>query len=162
MARLYTRVAAEPEKLTGLRHFLLLTLIVGIAGMASELLLIGHLEDRLQRVPVVLLPAGLIAVVWHAVRATRASARGVRLLMALFVASGLLGVGLHFRGNQEFELEMYPAMAGVELVRETLTGATPVLAPGSMTLLGLVGLAAVHRFPSGPDDGSNITEEDAS
>jgi hypothetical protein len=162
MTRIRTGAAAESERLAALRRFLLLILMAGIAGMASELLLIGHVEDRLQLVPMVLLPAGLIAVVWHAVRATRASARGVRLLMALFVASGLLGVGLHYDGNQEFELEMYPSMAGLELVRETLTGATPVLAPGSMTLLGLVGLAAVHRFPSGPDHGSGTTQEDVS
>jgi hypothetical protein len=82
--------------------------------------------------------------------------------MALFVANGLLGVGLHYRGNHEFELEMYPTMVGMELVRETLTGATPVLAPGSMALLGLVGLAAVHGFSSGPQNDSDITEEDAS
>jgi hypothetical protein len=136
--------------------------MVGFAGMGLELLFIGHVEDRLQLVPVVLLPTGLIAIAWHTLRPSRASARSVRLLMALFVASGGLGVGLHYRGNHEFELEMYPSMAGMELVRETLTGATPVLAPGSMALLGLVGLAAVHGFPSGPQNGPGIPEEDAS
>jgi hypothetical protein len=43
-----------------------------------------------------------------------------------------------------------------------LTGETPVLAPGSMALLGLVGLAAVHGFSPGSHTGSAITEEDAS
>ena len=57
---------------------------------------------------------------------------------------------------------MYPSMAGMKLVRDTLTGATPVLAPGSMALLRLVGLAAVHGFSSGPANDSGITEEDAS
>jgi len=145
-----------------LRRFLLLTLVAGIVGMGLELLFIGHVEDRLQLVPIVLLPAGLIALVWHALSPSRASAWGVRLLMALFVASGLLGAGLHYRGNHEFELEMYPSMAGTELVRETLTGATPVLAPGSMALLGFVGLAAVRGFSSGPNNGSDMTEEDVS
>jgi hypothetical protein len=42
---------------------------------------------------------------------------------------------------------MYPSLGGVQLVRETLTGATPVLAPGSMTLLGLVGLAHTYGHP---------------
>jgi hypothetical protein len=152
----------ERERFAGLQRFLLLTLMGGIGGMGLELLFIGHVEDRLQLVPVVLLPSGLIALVWHTLRPSRASGRGVRLLMALFVASGLLGVGLHYRGNHEFELEMYPSMAGMELVRETLTGATPVLAPGSMALLGLVGFAAVHGFSSGPQNGSDTTEEDAS
>jgi hypothetical protein len=157
--------AADPsdrERLAGLRRFLLLTVMVGIVGMSLELVFIGHLEGLLQLVPIGLLPAGLIALAWHMSRPSRASARGVRLLMALFVASGLLGVGLHYQGNHEFELEMYPSMAGMELMRETLTGATPVLAPGSMALLGLVGLAAVHGFSYGPENGSGITEEGAS
>ena len=68
--------------------------------------------------------------------------------MACFVASGVLGVGLHYRGNVEFERELYPALAGMELVRKTLTGATPVLAPGSMALLGLVGLCLTFRHPA--------------
>jgi hypothetical protein len=152
----------DRERLAGLRRFLILTVMVGTVGMSLELLFIGHVEDALQLVPVVLLLAGLVALAWHRSRASRATARGVRLLMALFVASGLLGVGLHYRGNHEFELEMYPSMAGVELVRATLTGATPVLAPGSMALLGLVGLAAVHGFSAEPHTGSGSTEEDAS
>jgi uncharacterized membrane protein len=130
--------------------------------MGVELLLIGHVEDRVQLVPVVLLPCGLVALLWHAARPVAASAFAVRLLMALFVASGLLGIGLHYRGNQEFEREMYPSMAGLELVRGTLTGATPVLAPGSMTILGLVGLAAVHGLPPGYRRRPGNMEEDPS
>lgn len=53
-------------------------------------------------------------------------------------------------------------MSGLELVRETLTGATPVLAPGSMILLGLVGLAAVHGWSPGPRHDSGFTEENVS
>jgi hypothetical protein len=67
--------------------------------------------------------------------------------MGLFVLSGGIGVVLHYQGNVAFELEMYPTLSGMELVSRTLTGATPVLAPGSMTLLGLVGLAATYRHP---------------
>jgi hypothetical protein len=52
---------------------------------------------------------------------------------------------LHFRGNAEFELEMYLSMAGTELIGKTLTGATPVFAPGTMALLGGLGLAASYR-----------------
>jgi hypothetical protein len=145
-----------------MQRFLLLTLVAGIAGMGLELLFIGHVEDRLQLVPVVLLAGGLVAAAWQAVWPSRTSVLIVRGLMALFVVSGLLGVGLHYRGNHEFEREMYPSMAGIELVRKTLTGATPVLAPGSMALLGLVGLAAVHGLSPGQQDGLGLTGEDAS
>jgi hypothetical protein len=34
------------------------------------------------------------------------------------------------------------------LISKTLTGATPVLAPGSMSLLGFVGLAFTYRHPA--------------
>jgi hypothetical protein len=162
MSRTFTRTASDRERLAALRRLLLLTLAAGIAGIGLELLFIGHVEDRLQLVPVMLLAGGLAALAWHAAWPGRASVRAVRLLMVLFVASGLLGVGLHYRGNHEFEREMYPAMAGMELVRKTLTGATPVLAPGSMALLGLVGLAAVHGLSPGQQDGPGITAEDAS
>ena len=153
--------ASDRATLAGVRRLLLLTVVAGIVGMRLELLFIGHVEDWLQLVPIVLFPAGLIAMASHVWRQTRVTARAVRRLMVLFLISGALGMGLHYRGNQEFELEMNQSAAGLALVRDTLTGATPVLAPGSMALLGLVGLAAVHRF-SGPDISPAISQEDAS
>jgi hypothetical protein len=162
MDRAYSTATSDVATLTRLRRFLLLTLIAGTAGMVLELAFIGHFEDPLQLVPVVLLAVGLVSLTWHAAWPRRASMRTVQLLMTLFVVSGLAGVGLHYRGNHEFEREMYPSMAGVELVGKTLTGATPVLAPGSMALLGLVGLAAVYKSYPGPRRGSAITVEDAS
>jgi hypothetical protein len=161
MDRAPTRAPSDRERLAGVRRFLLLTLAAGMAGMGLELLFIGHVEDRLQLVPVLLLAGGLAALAWYAARPGPASARAVQVLMALFVASGVLGVGLHYRGNQEFEREMYPTITGLELVRKTLTGATPVLAPGSMALLGLVGLAAARALSPGPVRRPGITEENA-
>ncbi|MCC7416954.1 MAG: hypothetical protein IT176_07400 [Acidobacteria bacterium] len=158
MSQTRTSGASDRQRLAALRRFLLFTAMTGVTGMGLELIFVGHVADWLQWVPIVLLACGLAALARHTWRPTRASAQGVRLMMALFIASGLLGVALHFRGNREFELEMYPAMAGIELMRKTLTGATPVLAPGSMALLGLAGLAAVHGFSPGQD----INEENAS
>jgi hypothetical protein len=67
--------------------------------------------------------------------------------MTGFLLAGVVGIGLHVRGNIEFARELYPSMAGIELVKKTLTGATPVFAPGSLALLGLVGLAHAYRHP---------------
>lgn len=142
-----SELPVEPATLSAIRSFLLGALIVGVVGMATELLLIGHLDGPLQLVPVVLLGFGAIVSGWHAVAPRAASVRAVQTTMALFVLSGVTGVALHYRGNVEFELEMYPSLAGAELVRKTLTGATPVLAPGSMALLGLVGLTCTYRHP---------------
>lgn len=67
--------------------------------------------------------------------------------MMFLLVTGGIGIGQHFDSNVEFELEMYPSMTGVELMGKTLTGALPVLAPGTITLLGLVGLAHTYRHP---------------
>jgi hypothetical protein len=73
--------------------------------------------------------------------------RALRVVMALFVVVGCVGVYLHYSGNVEFELEMYPTMSGTKLMWESLKGATPVGAPGFMTHIGLLGLAATWRHP---------------
>lgn len=116
-------------------------------GTGVELLLIGHFDGTLQLPPVVLLALGLVVLGWHAVARTAASVRALQAAMVLFVVAGGLGVMLHVRGNVEFEREMYPSLEGLELVTKTMTGATPVLAPGSMALLGVIGLAYAHRHP---------------
>ena len=132
---------------TRIRTFLLATLTAGVIGMTAELLLIGHRETLQQQIPLVLLGLGLVAAVWHAAAPRPVTVRTLQITMLLFVVSGVLGVALHYQGNVEFELEMYPSMAGMELVQKTLTGATPVLAPGSMSLLGLIGLTHAYKHP---------------
>ena len=128
-----------------IRRVLLVALVAGMSGTAAELLLIGHVEDEWQLVPVVLLALGTFMAVAHAVRPTVLTTRLLQLLMTFFIISGGIGTLLHYRGNSEFELEMQPSLGGVELVKETLTGAFPVLAPGTMTLLGVIGLAQTYR-----------------
>ena len=77
-----------------------------------------------------------------------AAVRALRLLMLLFVFAGLLGVYHHYGGNVEFELEIYPDMSGFELFLASLQGATPALAPASLSWLGLIGLAYGFRHPA--------------
>jgi len=60
----------------------------------------------------------------------------------LFLVAGLAGLALHFRGAAEFQLEIDPAMGTWDLVKKVMRAkAPPVLAPGVMLLLGLIGLA---------------------
>ena len=69
--------------------------------------------------------------------------------MALFILSGFVGTFLHFRANIEFEVEMYPGLAGFELYWKAIQGASPPsLAPGAMIALGLLGLIYMYRHPS--------------
>ena len=135
----------SPSDVTSaIRRYLLLTLAVGMAGMTTELLLIGHVESVQQLIPVVLLGLGAAVLAWHAAAPRAITVRTLQVTMVLFLLSGLVGVSLHYRGNLEFELEMYPTLAGLELIGKTLTGATPVFAPGTMALLGGIGLLASY------------------
>jgi hypothetical protein len=138
-----TFVIDDSRVLGRIRKLLLMLLAAGSAATGVELLLLGHFEEFTQLVPLVLLAAGLAAAAWHLASAD-ASVAALRGLMLAFVLSGGLGIALHYQGNVEFELEMYPALAGTELIGKTLTGATPVFAPGTMALLGAVGLTASY------------------
>jgi hypothetical protein len=138
----------ESGPLATIRKILLWGLLAGSAGTLLELLLIGHDEMATQLAPLVLLVAGILASAWSLVGPGPAALRTLQLLMVLFVASGLAGIVLHYKGNEAFELEMSPSRAGMSLISKTLTGATPVMAPGSMSLLGLVGMAFTYRHPA--------------
>ena len=130
-----------------IRSLLLAIFLLGILGAGSELFLLGHYEDPWQLVPLGMIGLSLVVLV---VRLFRNDARVLRIfqvLMLLFVAAGALGVYLHYQSNVEFELEMNPAAAGWELIRESLTGAMPALAPGTMVYLGLIGFLHTYRHP---------------
>jgi predicted membrane channel-forming protein YqfA (hemolysin III family) len=134
------------DTLSGLRRLLAVILLVGMSATTVELLLLRHVEDALQLVPVILLLAGIAGVIWHTSTRSPASATAVRLLMAMFVAAGLAGIYLHFAANVEFQKEIDPSLAGRALVWRALEATVPpALAPGVMLQLGLVGLAYTYR-----------------
>lgn len=124
------------------------TYLVGLLGVGAELLLIGHFEDWRQLLPLALIGLGAVVGVWFARDAGAGRERGFVVTLALMAASGLVGQVLHFRGNMEFEVERDPAIGGWALFVESMTGATPALAPGTMALLAVIGYAyIVSRRP---------------
>lgn len=130
------------------RRLVLALVLAGMAGLGAELLLLEHHEDLWQIVPLVVLALGFAAGLALAVRPTRATVRTFQGVMVLMAASGALGVLLHYRGNLEFEREMDSALDGLVLAWRSLHGATPALAPGALTQLGLLGLACAFRHPA--------------
>ena len=73
----------------------------------------------------------------------------MRWVMCGFVAAGLAGVYFHFQGSAEFKLESQPTLAGMALFWEAIRAkAPPLLAPGSMVQLGLLGLAYTYKHPA--------------
>jgi len=139
-------------RLLGLLRFLLIAEIVGVG---AELLLIAHWDDAWQWAPLIVLGAGLVVCLGHIVVGNWASRRAVQLVMVLFVLSGLLGSWLHYDGRVEFRREIDPSLSGWGLFRSAMTGSStpPVLAPGIMIQMGLLGLAAVCCRPADGEHG---------
>jgi len=131
-----------------LRGLLLAVLLYGILGMLAELYLLEHYEEWWQLVPLLLLGVAVPVIGLGWARPSPATLRALQGLMLVFVMAGALGVYQHYSGNAEFELEMYPSRAGFELFWESLKGATPALAPASLSWLGLIGLAYCYRHPA--------------
>ena len=142
-----SRLLESGGPVAAVRRLLLATLVLGIVGTFAELLLLGHFDDWKQLIPLALFAIALLLLLWHAVHAAATPLRALRLTMLAFVLSGGIGVLLHYRGNVEFELEMYPSTAGLALFEKAMTGATPTLAPGTMVVLGFVGLAYTIGHP---------------
>jgi hypothetical protein len=137
------RVGADGVEL--LRRWVLGVLVLGLAGTGTELVLLEHYEQPLQFVPLVLIVAAVAAIIWQVARNDAASLRALEIIMALFVLAGFAGVAAHFHGSAEFQLDLNPSMTALELVEKVMRAkAPPLLAPGMMLQMGLLGLAYVY------------------
>lgn len=127
---------------------MLAILVLGVAGSLIELLLLKHTEGLFQWVPLVLLGAGGAVLLWHCVSASCVSLRLLRWMMCGFIGAGIAGVYFHFQGSAEFKLESQPNLAGIALFWEAIRAKTPpLLAPGAMVQLGLLGLVYTYKHP---------------
>jgi hypothetical protein len=125
-----------------LRLWVLGVLVLGLIGTVTELILLEHYEQPLQYVPLVLIVLGVMVLAWHALRPDTASLRVLQILMGLFVLAGFAGMAAHFNGSAEYQLELNPDMSNWELLEKILHAkAPPLLAPGMMLQMGLLGLA---------------------
>ncbi|MEX2272194.1 MAG: hypothetical protein WD690_12010 [Vicinamibacterales bacterium] len=136
-----------------MRRMLFLVLLAGIAGTGAELLLTSHTADVWQKLPVALLGAAVPIVVVVALNPARVTVAVMRGVMVLFMAAGALGMYLHYDSNAEFAVELDPALSGFALFAEALTRPTPPpLAPGTMIMLGLLGLVCCYRIDTRKGD----------
>ena len=135
------------DTLAGLRRWIVAILLFGMTGTFVELLLIRHVEDTIQLLPIVLLAGGAAAVAWHAWSRSVPSGIMTRGVMLLFVVAGALGIFFHFEANLEFQREMDATLKGRALYWRALSATVPpALAPGVMIQLGLLGLAYTYRL----------------
>jgi len=127
-----------------LRGWILGVLVLGLLGTVTELVLLEHYEQPLQFVPLILIALAVATVVWHLWRRDASSLNSLLVLMTLFVLAGFVGFVAHFYGSAEFQLDLDPSMTTWELVDKVMRAkAPPLLAPGMMMQLGLLGLIYV-------------------
>jgi len=145
-----------------LRQFMAGLFLFGSAGMLAELALLDHTESLVQWLPFLAVGAGALAMAWALWRPGVTALRSIQATGVAIAVVGRLGVWYHYRGNTAFELEIVPTAGGWALAWESLTGATPALAPGLMIQLGLLGLAFTYRHPALRGRGSFGTTGDDS
>jgi uncharacterized membrane protein len=140
--------SAGTDRLGPLRRWILVILVLGLVGTVTELVLLEHYEQPLQFIPLLLIVAAVGVLWWEFRRHDLASRRATQIVMALFVLAGFVGFAAHFRGAAEYQLELNPDMSNWELLEKILHAkAPPLLAPGMMLQLGLLGLAYVFSDP---------------
>lgn len=129
------------------RTLLLAVVALGAAGLLVELLLLEHWLVTAQLTPLVTLSLILAGTAMVAVRPAPRTLRAFRAVMLWAVLAGLLGIGFHLRDNLAFEREVAPDATTASAVWHAIRGATPLLAPGSLIQLGLVGLVFTYAHP---------------
>jgi hypothetical protein len=131
-----------------LRSIVLFIMAFGVMGTVTELLLIGHYKALNQWPPLMLLgltALGIIAM-WQNPRPRLL--RVFRWLMVVVAVSSFVGVYFHLQGNIAFKLETNPDLSWLLLLWKALESGIPVLAPGMMAQIGLLGLAYTFRHPN--------------
>ena len=124
-------------------------LLLEMIGTAVELLFLQHFEDAWQIVPLALIAAVSLVLVWYGLRGSAASILTLRITMVIAVAAAAIGVALHARGAAEFQLDIDRSQHGPSLWLKILQSKTPpALAPGIMAHIGLLGLAYTYNHPS--------------
>ncbi len=145
-----TKTHGHAATLAAIRGILLAIFLLGAFGIGAELLLVGHTESLWQWVPLLLILISLVALACHAAIRRAATVRVFQATMILFLIGGGVGLLLHYQGKAEFKLETNPDLGGLELFWAAIIGAAvpPVLAPGVMIQMGLLGLAWTFRHPA--------------
>ena len=132
-----------------MRTFVLILFVIGAVGTVADLLLIGHVEDTWQLAPVAVLAVGAVAAIGAGAVRSAMLVRVFQATAVLLIATGTIGLWLHWGANSEFEREMSPDLAGAAFIWKALQGAAPPsAAPGTLIHLGLLGLVYAWRHPA--------------
>lgn len=112
-----------------------------LCGTAIELILLGHVEDNKQLLPLICIGSALVFLVLLLVKPLGLLKKLFKMVMVCTALTGVYGTYLHLVANYEFEQEMRPSATSWQWFKESLSGALPALAPCSMLVLALLGYA---------------------
>lgn len=113
----------------------------------TELVFLGHWNESIQFLPFALSALGLTTLALVYFRPSRTTLVATRWAMILIGVCSFIGFYEHMSINYRFRLEVQPNAATWDLLKATLEGSNPVLAPGIILLGAVIGLAAIYRHP---------------
>ena len=131
---------------TTLRRAIVAVYLIGLAGTAADLLLIGHVEEWTQLAPLLVMAPAFAAGIWWGITIDLHSRTVFQMTIAVLMFTGAVGLWFHFQGNVEFEREVSPTLGGFPFYWKALQGGSPPsLAPGTLIHLGLIGLISTFK-----------------
>lgn len=130
-----------------LRRFLLAMSAALFAGTPVELWFAEHIESAIQLIPFALCAIGVVAAIAALMAPSRRVLLGLRVCMILVIIGGLFGWYEHLAHNIEFEMEIRPNATRSEVFWTSLSGASPLLAPGILPVAALLALGATLQHP---------------
>jgi hypothetical protein len=116
-----------------------LALLFLLLGSGLELYLINHYHDIEQAIPLIALTIVLLLFVGSVLTSHKYLFKLFHYFLYVCIAVGVYGTYLHLVNNLEFEQELRPTAALSYQLWQSLSGATPVLAPLSFIVLSIIG-----------------------
>jgi len=139
----------DSEKtLAQLRQFLLIISGGVFVMTVSELFFLEHWNVTIQFLPFALCALGLITAALAYFRPSRGVIRLTQWSMIIIAVCSFIGFYEHMSGNFWFWLDIQPNATPWELFVATFKGGIPILAPGILTLGGVIGAAATYKHPA--------------
>jgi hypothetical protein len=134
------------EVLRRLRLSLLVLSSLLFAGTLLELSLVNHTEGAIQWSAFVLAGIGLLVTLSVLARRGPVTVSLLRWCMFLVIVGSLFGIYQHVSNNIAFEREIQSNATWSHLMWKGLSGANPLLAPGTLAVAGLLSLAGTYKY----------------
>jgi hypothetical protein len=140
--------SSDAATIQGVRLLIMSAIALALIVIEVELIYVGHTgANNGQLIAVVLVAVGLATATWHTIARNTASIVVFRINMYLFLVFGLDGILTHYHAGVQSALKSQPALSGFPLLVAALSGNIPLLAPGMLIQVGLLGLVYTYNHP---------------